>query len=139
MRVEDDGRDVGATMSHHTRRRQRPTLRPLVAIGVLAGGLVLASAFAGITIQENALAREISALNVQISAEQGKQASLERSAAEKRTADYVVDKSKDLGFVWPWEALIAVQREADARAQATSSASRPPRIARWIALFVGTR
>ena len=125
-------------MSHHKRRRQRPSLRPLVAIGLLLGGLVLASAFAGVTIQENALAREISALNAQISVEQGKQASLERSAAEKKTSDYVVDKAKDLGFVWPWEALIAVQREADARAQLPESV-RAPRIARWIALFVGTR
>jgi hypothetical protein len=136
--VEDDGRDVDATMSHHKRRRQRPSLRPLIAIGVLLGGLVLASAFAGVTIQENALAREISALNAQISVEQGKQASLERSAAEKKTSDYVVDKAKDLGFVWPWEALIAVQREADKRAQLPESV-RAPRIARWIALFVGTR
>ncbi len=121
------------------RRRSRRSLRPVVAAAVLLGGLVLAFAFAGVTIQENALAREIRALNAQIVLEQGKQASLEQSAAEKKTTDYVIDKAKSLGFVWPWEALIAVQRDADARAQSVSANERPPRIVRWVALFIGTR
>ncbi|HZP95829.1 MAG TPA: hypothetical protein VFC31_05775 [Candidatus Limnocylindria bacterium] len=111
----------------------------MLAVGALAIGLVLASAFAGVTIQENALAREIRELNAQIASEQGKQASLERSAAQKRTTDYVIDKARDLGFVWPWEALIAVQRDANARAQTTAPSGRAPRVMRWIALFVGTR
>jgi hypothetical protein len=106
---------------------------------VLAGGLVLASVFAGVTIQENALAREITMLNGQIASEQARGTSLQASAAEKKSSDYVVDKAKELGFVWPWEALIAVQRNADAQANATPIAERPSRIARWIALFVGTR
>lgn len=127
-------------MSHHGRRRRsRRLLRPFVAAAVLLGGLVLASAFAGVTIQENALAREIRALNAQIALEQGKQASLEQSAAEKKTTDYVIDKAKSLGFVWPWEALIAVQRDADARAQTTTVSERAPRIMRWISLFIGSR
>ena len=126
-------------MSHHTRRRRaRRPLRPFVAAAILVGGLALASTFTGVTIQENALAREIRELNAQISLEQGKHASLEQSAAEKKTRDYVIDKAKSLGFVWPWEALIAVQRDADQRAQ-SAPVSRPPRIVRWLALFVGTR
>ncbi len=126
-------------MSHPARRRRsRRSLRPLVAACALLGGLVLAFAFAGVTIQENALAREIRALDAQIALEQGKQASLQQSAAEKKTTSYLIDKSKDLGFVWPWEALIAVQREADARGQ-TPASERAPRVVRWIALFVGTR
>jgi len=114
-------------------------MRPLAATAVLSGGLVLASLFAGVTIQENALAREITTLNGQIASEQTRNASLQASAAEKKSSDYVIDKAKELGFVWPWEALIAVQRDANLRAHATPSAERPSRIARWIALFVGAR
>jgi len=106
---------------------------------VLALGLVLASAFAGVTIQENALARTIADLNAQIADEQAHGASLQASAAEKKTTDYVIEKAKQLGWVWPWEALIAVQRDANARAQATPQSERPSRIVRWISLFVGTR
>ena len=106
---------------------------------MIAGGLVLAAAFAGVTIQENALAREIGTLSGQITSEQARNASLQASAAEKKSSDYVIDKAKELGFVWPWEALIAVQRDADARAHATTPGERPSRIARWIALFVGPR
>src|SRR2546423_13891690 len=107
-------------------------MRPLAAAAVLSGGLVLSSLFAGVTIQENALAREITALNGQIAGEQTRNASLQASAAEKKSSNYVVDKAKELGFVWPWEALIAVQRDANARAQARPATERPNRIARWI-------
>ena len=100
---------------------------------------MLASAFAGVTIQENALARQITTLGTQIASEQTRSASLQASAAEKKSSDYVAAKAKDFGMVWPWEALIAVQRDASLRAQATPAAERPSRIARWIALFVGPK
>ena len=119
-------------------RRPR-SLRPVVAAGVLAVGLLVASAFAGITIQENALARSIDDLNGQIGAEQSRNSQLQASAAEKKTPDYIVEKAKQLGWVWPWEALIAVQRDANARAAATPQSERPSRITRWITLFVGTK
>ena len=124
---------------HPARRRARRPLRPLVAAAVLAGGLVLSSAFAGVTIQENALARSITDLNGQIGAEQARNAALQASVAEKKSGDYVIDKAKDFGFVWPWETLIAVERDANARLQATPASERLSRVARWIALFVGTR
>ena len=124
-------------MSHHVRRRRRSrSYRPFAALGALVGGLVLASAFAGVTIQENALSREITTLNGQIASEQARNASLQASSAEKKSTDYVIDKAKDLGFVWPWEALIAVQRNANAQAAATPVNERPSRIARWVALFM---
>jgi prefoldin subunit 5 len=106
---------------------------------VLVGGLVLVSAFAAVTIQENALARTITDLNAQISYEQAYRGQLQASSAEKKTSDYVIEKAKQLGWVWPWEALIAVQRDANARAQSTTQSERPSRVTRWIALFVGTR
>ena len=106
---------------------------------MLLGGLVLASAFASVTIQENALARTIDDLNVQIAAEQARGAQLAAAATEKKSADYVIEKAKYLGWVWPWEALIAVQRSADVHAQVTAQSERPSRIVRWITLFVGVR
>jgi hypothetical protein len=121
-----------------TRRRKRrfAPARPLVAAGVLSVGLLIAMAFAGVTIQENALSRTIASLNAQISAEEAHRAQLQASAAEKKTTDYVVEKAKQLGWVWPWEALIAVQRDAEARVQAVPVGERPSRISRWIALFI---
>jgi hypothetical protein len=131
MRVRDD-----AHMSP-TRRRNRRFVpgRPLIAAGVLCAGLVIAMAFAGVTIQENALARTIATLNAQISSEEAQRTRLQASAAEKKTTDYVIEKAKQLGWVWPWEALIAVQRDAEARAQVTAGSDRPSRVSRWIALF----
>ena len=100
---------------------------------------MLASTFATVTIQENALARTISDLNAQIGYEQAYRAQLQTSNAEKKTSDYVIEKAKQLGWVWPWEALIAVQRDANARDRSTAQSERPSRMTRWIALFVGMR
>jgi hypothetical protein len=108
----------------------------MLAVAVLLGGLVLSSAFASVTIQANALERTITELNAQIAYEQAYRAQLQASAAEKKTTDYVIEKAKGLGWVWPWEALIAVHRDASARAQAMPQSERPSRIERWIALFI---
>ena len=91
------------------------------------------------TIQENALARDIEATSASIASEQARNAQLLASLAEKRGTDYVIEKAKQLGWVWPWEALIAVERDASARTQATSQSERPSRLMRWIAVFIGPR
>ncbi len=106
---------------------------------MLLVGLLVASAFASITIQENALSRTIHDLNAQIAAEQARGAQLAASATQKKTAEYIIERGKQLGWVWPWEALIAVQRSADVHAEATAQGERPSRIARWITLFIGAR
>jgi hypothetical protein len=128
-------------MSTHRRPARKSTraLRPFAAAAVLILGLVIASAFATVQIQENALARTIADLNSQIGYEQAYRAQLQANAAEKKTTDYVVEKAKQLGWVWPWEALIAVQRDANARAQSTPQSGRASRVDRWITLFMGTR
>ncbi len=127
-------------MSVHRRRgRSSRAARPLAAAAVLVVGLVLSFLFAGVTVQENALANNIGSLQSQIASEQAKNQQLQASAAEKSTTDYVIDKAKEFGFVWPWETLIAVQRNADANARAVPADQRPPRITRWVALFFGTR
>jgi hypothetical protein len=102
-------------------------------------GLALSWSFATVTIQANALGREIDANKSSIAAEQARRSQLEASLAEKRGADYVIEKAKQLGWVWPWEALIAVQRDATGRAQTTSQAERPSRVMRWIAVFIGSK
>jgi len=99
-------------------------------------GFALSWAFAGVTIQANALARDIDANRSAIAAEQARRSQLEASLAEKKGADYIIEKGKQLGWVWPWEALIAVQRDPSARDQ-TPQAERPSRLMRWIALFIG--
>ena len=101
---------------------------------MLIGGLAIGSAFASLTIQEHALDRAIAGFTSDIAYEQAYRAQLQASTAEKKTTDYVVEKAKQLGWVWPWEALIAVQRDANAHAEATQG-ERPSRIDRWIALF----
>ena len=101
-------------------------------------GLALSWSFATVTIQENALAREIDATRSSIAAEQTRNAQLQATLAEKKGTDYIIEKAKQLGWVWPWEALIAVQRDTSARTTATQ-AERPSRLMRWIAVFIGQR
>jgi hypothetical protein len=133
--VRDDGH---MTRTRRHKRRFAPA-RPLIAAAVLSIGLVIAMAFAGVTIQENALERTITGLNAEISSAEAYRAQLQASNAEKKTTDYVVEKAKQLGWVWPWEALISVQRDAEARALATPASERPSRVSRWITLFTHTR
>jgi hypothetical protein len=122
-------------MSARGRRRSPRSLRPFAAAAVLAGGLVLSSAFVGLTVQENALAREIAQLEREIASAQGDHAALAAQLAEKRSSDYVVEKAKQYGWVWPWESIIAVQRGGQNEV-AVPASERPSRVARWIALFV---
>ncbi len=125
--------------AHSRRRRSGRSSRPLAAGVVLVVGLVLTFLFAGVTVQENALAHDITALQQQISTEQARNQQLQADAVVKASSDYVIDKAREFGFVWPWETLIAVQRNADANARAVPADQRPPRVVRWIALFFGRR
>jgi len=111
----------------------------VVAAGVLGLGLVCAAAFTGVTAQEHALARSIGALQGDIAAEQARNGQLQASAAEKMTPDYIAEKAKELGFVKPGEALIAVERDAKAPVAANAGSGQPSRLAKWIAVFFGDR
>jgi cell division protein FtsB len=123
-----------------TRSRRRPrSLRPVVAAGVLGLGLVCAAAFTGVTTQEHALARSITALQSDIAAEQARNTQLQASAAEKLTPEYVSEKAKQLGFVKPGEALIAVERDSKSPDGARDASGQPSRIAKWVVLFFGGR
>src|SRR5919198_2342457 len=124
---------------HARRRRTSDRSRPFAAAGVFIIGLALSWSFATVTIQANALGREIDANKSSIAAEQARRSQLEASLAEKRGADYVIEKAKQLGWVWPWEALIAVQRGPSARDANAVQGKRPSRLMRWIAVFLGPR
>jgi cell division protein FtsB len=103
-------------------------------------GLVLAAAFVGLTVQGNAIAREIAGYHNDLAADQAQNESLAAQIANQKTADYVKQKARDYGYIAPNEAILAVQRDgqtSDALARTVSEG--PSRIARWFAFFFGSR
>ncbi len=114
-------------------------VRPLVSLGVLAAGLVLSGAFVGVAVQQTAVAREARIAQAQIDAETARRAELQGEIAQRNTDTYVIDKSRELGFVRPGESLIAVQGSSSGGSVGATVASMGDRIARWIALFFGAR
>lgn len=114
-------------------------MRPVVAAGVLALGLVCAAAFTGITVQANALERAKGVLSDQIAAEEARNAELQAAIAQKTTTDYLIQKAQDYDLVKPGEGLIAVERSGSVANVLDADGGRASRIARWIALFFGTR
>ena len=122
---------------HARRRRSTDRSRVLAAAGVFAVGIALSWSFATVTIQEDALARDIDATKASIASEQARNAQLQASLAEKKGTDYVIEKAKQLGWVWPWEALIAVQRNPSSRDANAAQVERPSRLMRWITVFIG--
>ena len=120
--------------SRSRRGRFRRLVRQLVAIGVLAAGLLLAAAFAGVAMQGNAVDRESAQLRAEITALQAELAGKQAAVAEKQTDQYVVDKARELGFVRPGEALVAVQADGSGRS-AVADGGGTTRIAKWWALF----
>lgn len=113
----------------------RRAARQALAVALLGLGLLLAAAFVAVAVQGNAVAREAASLRAEIAALQLTQAALESTAAQRATDDYVVDRARDLGYVRPGEALIAVQRDAARAAVRSSDEGVPGRFARWFALF----
>ena len=115
------------------------SLRPVVATAVLALGLVCAAAFTGITVQANALERAKAVLTEEIAAAQAQNAQLEASIAQKKTADYLVQKAQDYDFIKQGEGLIAVERSAPTASAPRADGGRASRAARWVQLFFGAR
>jgi cell division protein FtsB len=103
-------------------------------------GLVLAVAFVGLTVQGNAIAREIAGYHNDLTADQAQYDALTAQIADQKTADYVRQKARDYGYIAPNESIIAVQRDgqaSDALVRAVSEG--PSRIARWFTFFFGPR
>jgi hypothetical protein len=112
----------------------------LAAVSLALAGLVLAAAFVGLTVQANAIAREIAGYKGDIVADQAQHDALAAQIANQKTSDYVKQKARDYGYIGVNESLIAVQRDG----QATDALGRtlsegPSRIARWLSFFFGAR
>jgi len=112
----------------------------LTAVSLALAGLVLAAAFVGLTVQGNALAREIAGYKADIVADQAQHDGLAAQIANQKTADYVREKARDYGYIAPGESIIAVQRDGQASdALARAVAEGPSRVARWLSFFFGAR
>jgi len=103
-------------------------------------GLVLAAAFVGITVQANAIAREIAGYHADITAAQAEQAARTAHIADQQTPDYVREKARDYGYIGVNESLIAVERNGQTTGPSSEAVSSSvSRITRWVAFFFGTR
>jgi cell division protein FtsB len=114
--------------------------RSVAAVSLGLAGLVLAAAFVGLTVQSNAIAREIAGYHNDLAADQAEYDALAAQIANQKTADYVRQKARDYGYIAPNESIIAVQRDgqtSDALARTVSEG--PSRIARWFAYFFRSR
>jgi cell division protein FtsB len=127
--------------SRHRRRSPRVRFgRNVAAVSLALTGLVLAAAFVGLTVQGNAIAREIAGYRGDVAADQAEHDALATEIANKKTADYVQEKARDFGYIAPNEALISVQRNGQASdALARTVREGPTRIARWLTFFFGAR
>jgi len=127
--------------SRHRRRSPRVRFgRSLAAVSLALAGLVLAAAFVGLTVQGNAIAREIAGYHNDLVADQAQYNALTAQIANQKTADYVQQKARDYGYIAPNESIIAVQRDGQASdALARTVREGPSRIARWFSFFFGSR
>lgn len=108
--------------------------RQTVAVAVLAACLLITAAFVAVAVQGNAVARDASAVQSKIASLENDLARKQAQIAERQTDQYLVDKARDLGFVRPGEALVAVQRDGP-RAVEDAVAAQPGRLAKWWGLF----
>ena len=127
--------------SRHRRRSRRVRFgRNLAAVSLALAGLVLAAAFVGLTVQGNAIAREIAGYHSDLVADQAEHDALTAQIANQKTADYVQQKARGYGYIGPNESIIAVQRDGQASDASTATQrGGPARIARWFAFFFGAR
>jgi cell division protein FtsB len=127
--------------SRHRRRSRRVRFgRNLAAVSLALAGLVLAAAFVGLTVQGNAIAREIAGYRSDFVADQAAHDALVAQIANQKTADYVQQKARDYGYIGANESLITVKRDGQASAvSARTTGEGPSRIARWFAYFFGSR
>jgi len=94
----------------------------------------------GLTVQGNAIGREIAGYQNDLAADQAQHEALAAQIANQNTADYVREKARDYGYIAPNESLISVRRDGQASdALARTVSEGPTRIARWLAFFFGAR
>src|SRR6266480_6232729 len=86
----------------------------VAAVALAFAGLVLAAAFVGLTVQSNAIGREIAGYHNDVAADQAQHDALAAQIANQNTPDYVKEKARDYGYIAPNESIIAVQRDGQA-------------------------
>ncbi len=122
------------TTKHGPLASLRRFARQTLAAVILAACLLVAAAFVSVAVQGNAVARDASAIQSQISVLESDLARKQAIVAERQTDQYLVDRARDLGFVKPGEALVAVQRDGP-RAVEDAVAAAPGRLSKWWGLF----
>ncbi|HVD51854.1 MAG TPA: septum formation initiator family protein [Candidatus Udaeobacter sp.] len=128
------------TTRHHRRSPRVRFGRSVAAVALAFAGLVLAAAFVGLTVQGNAIGREIAGYHNDLAADQAQYDALAAQIANQNTPDYVKQKARDYGYIAPNESIIAVQRDGQANdALARTLSEGPSRIARWFSFFFGSR
>ena len=90
-----------SSLGRHRRSRRVRFGRSLAAVSLALAGLVLAAAFVGLTVQGNAIAREIAGYRTDIVADQAQHDALAAQIADQKTADYVRQKARDYGYIAP--------------------------------------
>jgi cell division protein FtsB len=113
--------------------------RPLLSLGLLTSGLILAGAFVGIAVQGNSLDRDTALLRLQIAQAERELAEKQAEVERRKTEDYVVETARDYGYVRPGEGLIAVESAPREGAVIGVPGLSVDRVARWLALFFGPR
>lgn len=103
---------------------------------------LVGSAFARITTQESALAREAAIARAEIVALEVKKAALEIEIGVRKSDAFIEEQARVLGYVRPGEGLAAVKVEPMSKSGAPSrmsDADLTARIARWFFFFFGAR
>jgi cell division protein FtsB len=114
--------------------------RNVAGVALALAGLVLAAAFVGLTVQSNAIAREIAGYRTDLAVDQAQYDALAAQIADQNTSDYVRQKARDYGYIGPTESIIAVQRDGQASdALARTVSESPSRIVRWFSFFFAPR
>ena len=126
-------------MSRRRTRSRRFSTRRLAYLALLIGAAVVGSAFVRVTLQDNALAREMLATRAQIAMLETQQSYLQAEVAQRGTASYIEQQARELGYVKPGEGLASVRDAAPTQTHpATPDANETviARISRWLALFL---
>jgi len=115
------------------------SLRPLVAVAVLAAGLLFSGAYVGVAVRQSAIDSESRALQRDIERETARNAQLQAEIAQRKTEQHVIDKARELGYVRSGEGLIAIDFGPSGEPALRINPTDGGRLAGWIALFFGPR
>lgn len=111
--------------------------RRLVSLALFCGAALVGSNFVRITLQDDQLARELSAVRAEIAMLEAERATWQAQIALRQTEAYIEEKARELGYVRRGEALVVVNDATPSSRPTTAPRddSIGARLARWYALF----